>query len=136
MSDVSSLKRDTVFYALSDTEGRRIEDLCHITGFSYASIAQQLRHLKKDGKVGFNPDTNQYFRASKAQVFVNGVEIQSYERPAGTSVFKYRDEAAMWERVAAIKRMKLRLIEDFHPLLDAIVADYEWMLRKDEDDDD
>lgn len=132
---VGELKRDTIYHALSLEVGKTVEDIVHVTGFSYASVSKQLFLLKKEGKVGFNPDTTCYFKLPQAQVVVNGVEIQSFERPAGTSVFKYRDEAAMWERVRLLKRMRERIIDDYHPLLDAVIADYEWMLRKDDDDD-
>lgn len=131
----SDLKRDVVYYALSLDVGKSIEDIVHVTGFSYASVSKQLFLLKRAGKAGFNPDTNCYFKLPQAQVVVNGVEIQSFERPAGTSVFKYRDEAAMWERVRLLKRMRSRIIDEYHPLLDAVIADYEWMLRKEDEDE-
>lgn len=34
-----------------------------------------------------------------------------------------------WNRVYALKRIKQRLIHEYHPVLDAVVADYEHMLR-------
>lgn len=133
-------KRDTVLNSLSETDGLRVSEIVRITGLDSATVSRQLLVLQKENKVWRENiegkfDTNIYFRYPPPKIVVNDVEIQSYARPAGTSVFKYRDEAALWERVALIKRMKSRLIEEYHPLLDAVIADYELFLRKDDDDD-
>lgn len=133
-------RRTAVLNVLSEVHGLRVSQIANVTGLDSATVSRQLLVLQKEKKVyRDNPlgkfDTNLYFRYPPPSVVVNDVEIQSHERPAGTSVFKYRDEGAMWERVAGLKRMRARLIDEYHPLLDAVIADYEWMLRRDDDDD-
>lgn len=135
-----SSKREAVYSALSEIDGLRVSEIVRVTGLDSATVSRQLLVLQKENKVyRENPlgkfDTNTYYRYPPPKIVVNDVEIQSYERPAGTSVFKYRDESAMWDRVALLKKMRARIIEEYHPLLDAVIADYEWMLRKDQDDD-
>lgn len=43
--------------------------------------------------------------------------------------------AVLWHRVALLKRMRDRTIEEYHPLLNAVINDYELFLREKEDND-
>lgn len=44
--------------------------------------------------------------------------------------------ATLWHRVALLRRMRDRTIEEYHPLLNAVINDYELFLREKEDNDD
>lgn len=51
------------------------------------------------------------------------------------TILETKNIAAMWHRVAMLRRMRDKTIEEYHPLLNAVIRDYEIFLRTEENDD-
>lgn len=53
---------------------------------------------------------------------------ETFGTPINAPFFQLNGQVG-WNRVFALKRMKARLIDDFHPLIDLVIADYEYILN-------
>lgn len=128
MTYVSTQK--AILTALRADQGSYSYQVATKSGLEKRKVSRKLGRMVKEGLIARGEDGNGsflYFLKSEIPL-----ETQNMERLRN---FDADNNAALWHRVSLLKRMRERTIEDYHPLLDAVIKDYVSYLRSVEDDD-
>lgn len=125
MSNIST--QQAILMALRADVGTYAYKVAEKSGFSRKVISRKLSGMALEGKIRRESDGNgaylYYLKSDSPPIFA---------KPA-RSTLDTQTIAALWHRVAMLRRMRERTIADYHPLLDAVIKDYETFLRREED---
>lgn len=104
-----------------------IHMLCKKAGLPREVLRFVLVELQKQGKIerARAKVTGDAVYRLKSNLRIASTEIQQVQRLVGGI-----DEETARNRVAMLKRMKARLISDWHPIIDILLRDYEGSLTK------
>lgn len=123
----------TVKNALKADKGSTPYQIAARTGLPSSVVSRNLSKMFLDGEIDRVEAGNaalsyfEYF-LKKGPDPIPGV-------PEG-SVLNRKDDDAVRHRVTMLKKMRDRLIEEYHPLLNAVISDYEWFLKPQNEPDD
>lgn len=101
-----------------------IHELSDVTGLDAKAVAQAVKELQREGSLQKVGD-GLYQRKGEAYVSLH-LGLDKDHLPALFGL----DEREARNRVSMLKRMKERLVIDYHPILDMVIGDYESGLRK------
>lgn len=121
--------QQAILLALHVSEGSYTYQIVARTKLDSKQVSRKLSKMVKDEEIDRKTDDKGSFLYF----------LKSSNPPtilAKTQTILENDQvAAMWHRVAMLRRMRDRTIEEYHPLLNAVIRDYEFFLReKDENE--
>lgn len=130
---------ETVLRSLSTTEGSFVHQVVARTGLDRKQAARILSKLFGEEMLKREKDPLGFgYRYFLKYERIGEPEIPARRRSNDIEKEKriaFADESKLWHRVTMLKRMRDKLIEEHHPLLNLVIADYEEFLRMRENDD-
>lgn len=121
--------QQAILLALQINEGAYTYQIVARTKLDSKTISRKLSKMVKDEEIARSPDE----RGSYLYFLKSSNPPQAVAK--SSTILDNEHYAAMWHRVAMLKRMRERTIEEYHPLLTAVIRDYEVFLRQKEDDE-
>lgn len=125
MAYVSS--QQAILMALRADVGSYSYQVVARTGLERRLVSRKLSRMVINGEIGRMDDERgayQYYLKSEDQALTHHLQK--------ATTLDTQNIAAMWHRLSMLKRMREKIIEDFHPLLDAVIKDYETFLHREE----
>lgn len=93
-------------------------------------VSRKLGRMVKEGVIARVEDGNGAFlyflKSDSPPTFHSMKKVRSLDA---------QNTAALWHRVSMLRRMRERTMDDYHPLLDAVIKDYVTYLRSEEEDE-
>lgn len=122
-----SLQND-ILLALSATEGSYTYQVVARTKLNSKQVSRALSKMTQAGDIYRQVATN------GAYLYFLHITSTYPQLAKPPSILENVDKEAMWHRVAMLRRMRDRTIEEYHPLLNAVIRDYEIFLRRNDED--
>lgn len=91
-------------------------------------VSRKLGRMVKEGIIDRATDGNGAFL-----YFLKSESPPTFHATKKVRTLDAQSTAALWHRVSMLKRMRERTMDDYHPLLDAVIKDYVTYLRSEEE---
>lgn len=121
--------RTRILLALDPDVGLSSYQVADKVGVNRKTVSRALSNLVKLGSAFNRPSPAghaSYFLNPKAKVIRNTAIVE--KRPEN-ELLAVASASVFWDRIARLRRMKERVIEEYHPLLDVVIHDYEVSIR-------
>lgn len=118
-----------VLAVLSATEGSFAHQVVSRTGIDAKQVNQCLSRLYQVGRVKRRREPDEIL----FRYYLGGSEATHKAEPhvprSHVTVYDSMTDSAIMHKMSMLRKMRGRLIEEWHPLIDAVIQDYEWFLR-------
>ena len=121
--------QQAILLALHVSEGSYTYQIVARTKLDSRTISRKLSKMVKESVIARQPDEKGLY------LYFLKAALPSPSLAKPKTILENEQVTAMWHRVAMLRRMRDRTIEDYHALLNAVIRDYDFFLRPKDDDD-
>lgn len=121
-------------------EGSYVFEIAAACGLEQRAVSKTLSNLVRVGsvikvKVEGVDRIFRYLMSPKTKLPSLRANVATVSFAEATQALLVVDQGGMWHRLAMLKRLREKLIEEHHPLLNAVIADYEFTLHAEDKED-